>query len=163
MKRKAFYGLALLPLSPLNKGQPTSITTLDPSMTPGLQSLSCHLKVLQRETFNRRLPQLCSSQKTHTHTAYLRSCTVTIVWTHAYLCLRILCNMVHRDADVSHFVCAHFVQRHSLIRDCVCQPCATNRRYATSDIALQASSNWTMRDPVSTFLENIVQWYQDAS
>lgn len=68
--------------------------------------------------FNRRLPQLCNSPKRVTRTGqYLPSCTVPTVWTHAYLCLRVLCNMARSDADVSHPVCAHFVQRHSLIRD----------------------------------------------
>lgn len=81
---------------------------------------------------------------------------------HTRICVCESCAILCAGMPIYLRACAHLAQWHSLIRDCVCQPCPTNGRDATFDIAFQAVVNWTMRDPVNTFLEKIVQSNPEA-
>lgn len=60
------------------------------------------------------------------HRPYLRSCTVPIVWAHAYLCLRIVCNTVRRDANLSTCVCS--LGAMALAHTWLCVPALPNER-----------------------------------
>lgn len=156
--------LALLPLSSFHKGQAISITTLNPSMTLAFQSL-LSLKGVAVRTFDRKLTQLCNGQKStwkgfkgtdrtcdhilsqwseHTHICVCESCAIWCTAMPIHLCVCSLCAM-------------------ALAHTWLCVPALRNKQplcnfwYRVSGVV-----NWTMRDPVSTFLEKIVQSYQES-